>query len=213
MYRRFFKRTIDIALSFIGLVVLIPVFMLTALAIKIFDPGPVIFKQPRLGKNKESFVLYKFRSMRVDTPQIATPDFENPEQYISKLGNFLRKTSIDELPQLWNILKGDMSIVGYRPLILEEAELNGERESLGVFDARPGLTGLAQISGRDVVDAHQKALLDKEYIENCGFVYDAKIFLKTIVVVLTHDGVVEGKQEYNKPEIEVVEKEKEEATV
>jgi len=192
---------------------LIPVFMLTALAIKIFDPGPVIFKQPRLGKNKESFVLYKFRSMRVDTPQIATPDFENPEQYISKLGNFLRKTSIDELPQLWNILKGDMSIVGYRPLILEEAELNGERESLGVFDARPGLTGLAQISGRDVVDAHQKALLDKEYIENCGFVYDAKIFLKTIVVVLTHDGVVEGKQEYNKPEIEVVEKEKEEATV
>ena len=213
MYRKIFKRAIDIALSFIGLVVLTPVFILTALAIKVFDPGPVIFKQLRMGKNKESFMLYKFRSMRVDTPQIATPDFENPEQYISKLGNFLRKTSIDELPQLWNILKGDMSIVGYRPLILEEVELNRERAALGVFDAQPGLTGLAQISGRDIVDAHQKALLDKKYIEKCGFLYEVKIFLKTIVVVLTHDGVVEGKQEYNKPEIEVVEKEKEEATI
>ncbi len=209
MYQNYIKRALDIFLSFFGLLVASPILLITAIVIKIFDPGPVIFKQPRVGKNKESFTVYKFRSMRVDTPQVATPDFENPEQYISKVGSFIRKTSIDELPQLWNILKGDMSLIGPRPVILEEVDLTNEREKYGIHSIAPGLSGLAQINGRDIVDAHSKALLDKEYMENCSFILDLKIFFKTILCVLKGDGVVEGKQEYITPEAEILEKEKE----
>lgn len=192
MYKNFLKRTIDLILSLIGLVVLSPVFLIIALAIKVDDPGPVFFKQKRIGIHKSYFNLYKFRSMKVNTPDVPTHLLENPEQYISKVGRFLRKSSLDELPQLINIIKGEMSIIGPRPALWNQDDLIAERDKYGANDVRPGLSGWAQINGRDELEIPVKAKLDGEYVEKLSFAMDIKCFLGTITSVLKSDGVVEG---------------------
>lgn len=192
MYLKFIKRAIDVFLSFCGLLSLSPLFLILILAIKVDDPGPAFFKQKRVGNHKELFELYKFRSMKVDTPDLPTHLLENPQQYISKVGAFLRKTSLDELPQLWNILKGDMSIIGPRPALWSQEDLIAERDKYGANDVRPGLTGWAQINGRDELEIPVKARLDGDYIENMSFWFDVKCFFGTIKSVLKSDGVVEG---------------------
>ncbi len=193
MYLKFLKRFIDIVLSALGLLVLAVPMLIVAVFIKREDPGPVIFKQKRVGLHKTYFSLYKFRSMRVDTPHdVPTHMLSNPEQYILKVGSFIRKTSIDELPQLWNILKGDMSIIGPRPALWNQEDLVAERDKYGANDVKPGLTGWAQINGRDELEIPVKAKLDGEYVEKMGFAMDVKCFFGTIVSVLKRDGVVEG---------------------
>lgn len=192
MYKHFFKRLIDFMLSLVGLLVLWPVFLIIAIAIKIDDPGPVFFKQKRIGIGKSHFWLYKFRSMKVNTPDIPTHLLENPEQYISKVGKFLRKTSLDELPQLLNILSGKMSIIGPRPALWNQDDLIAERDKYGANDVKPGLTGWAQINGRDELEIPVKAKLDGEYVEKMSFAFDIKCFFGTIKSVLKSDGVVEG---------------------
>ena len=166
--------------------------MIIIFAIKIDDPGPAFFKQKRVGINKSYFNLYKFRSMKVDTPDVPTHLLENPEQYISRVGAFLRKTSLDEIPQMWNILRGDMSIIGPRPALWNQDDLIGERDKYGANDVRPGLTGWAQINGRDELEIPVKAALDGEYVQKMGFAFDCKCFFGTVLSVLKHDGVVEG---------------------
>jgi len=193
MYVRFFKRLIDIVLSGIGLIILAVPMLIVAILIRCEDPGPVIFKQKRIGKNKKLFNLYKFRSMKMDTPHdMPTHMLSNPEQYILKVGGFIRKTSIDELPQLLNIFKGDMSIIGPRPALWNQDDLVAERDKYGANDIKPGLTGWAQINGRDELEIPVKAKLDGEYVEKMGFLFDCKCFFGTIKSVLKHDGVVEG---------------------
>lgn len=198
MYRFFLKRMGDIILSFLGIILLALPMLIIAIAIKIDDPGPVIFKQNRVGKNKKIFKLYKFRSMKVNTPDIPTHLLENPEQYISKIGKFLRKTSLDELPQIYNIFAGKMSIIGPRPALWNQDDLIAERDKYGANDVRPGLTGWAQINGRDELEIPVKAKLDGEYVEKLnsgkfkGFAMDMKCFFGTIKSVLKSDGVVEG---------------------
>ena len=198
MYKAFIKRFFDVILSLFGMIILSPLLLGVALAVKIDDAGPVFFKQKRVGKNKTYFWLYKFRSMKTNTPDIPTHLLSNPEQYISRVGKFIRKTSIDELPQLWNILKGDMSIVGPRPALWNQDDLIEERDKYGANDIRPGLTGLAQISGRDELEIPVKARLDGEYLSVLssgglkGFAADVKCFAATVVSVLKSDGVVEG---------------------
>ena len=188
----------DIILSFLGIILLALPMLIIAIAIKIDDPGPVIFKQNRVGKNKKIFKLYKFRSMKVNTPDIPTHLLENPEQYISKIGKFLRKTSLDELPQIYNIFAGKMSIIGPRPALWNQDDLIAERDKYGANDVRPGLTGWAQINGRDELEIPVKAKLDGEYVEKLnsgkfkGFAMDMKCFFGTIKSVLKSDGVVEG---------------------
>lgn len=207
LYNVFLKRTIDIILSFLGLLILSPLFLIVIIAIKIDDPGPAFFKQKRVGIHKTYFNLYKFRSMKVNTPDIPTHLLKNPEQYISKVGAFLRKTSLDELPQMWNILKGDMSIIGPRPALWNQDDLVAERDKYGANDVRPGLTGWAQINGRDELEIPVKAKFDGEYIENLNFSFDCKCFFGTILSVIKSDGVVEGGAG------ELAEKEKETADV
>lgn len=193
MYVRFFKRLIDIVLSGIGLIILAVPMLIVAILIRCEDPGPVIFKQKRIGKNKKLFNLYKFRSMKMDTPHdMPTHMLSNPEQYILKVGGFIRKTSIDELPQLLNIFKGDMSIIGPRPALWNQDDLVAERDKYGANDIKPGLTGWAQINGRDELEIPVKAKLDGEYVEKMSFLFDCKCFFGTIKSVLKHDGVVEG---------------------
>ncbi len=192
MYNRFFKRFIDMFLSFFGGVVLLPVFLIVALAIFIDDPGPILFKQKRVGKNKELFWLHKFRSMKVKTPDVPTHLLENPEQYITKVGKFIRKFSIDELPQIYDILFGKMSIIGPRPALWNQYDLIEERDKYGANDIKPGLTGWAQINGRDELEIPVKAKLDGEYVEKMSFAFDCKCFFGTIISVLKSDGVVEG---------------------
>ena len=197
MYKRFIKRFIDIVLSTIGIVVLIPVWIVLAIAIKIDDPGPVLFKQKRIGRNKNGEVqyywLYKVRSMKMDTPHdTPTHLLKNPEQYITKVGGFLRKTSLDELPQIFNIWKGEMSIVGPRPALWNQTDLYEEREKYGATDVTPGLTGWAQVNGRDELEIPVKAKLDGYYVEHLSFAMDAKCFFKTILSVVKSEGVVEG---------------------
>lgn len=192
MYKNFIKRAIDVILSLMGIIILALPMLVVALIIKIDDPGPAIFKQKRVGKNKELFMLYKFRSMKLNTPDIPTHLLENPDQYISKVGKFIRKTSIDELPQLFNILKGDMSVIGPRPALWNQDDLIAERDKYGANDVRPGLTGWAQINGRDELEIPVKAKLDGEYIEKLSFSSDIKCFFGTIRSVLKSDGVVEG---------------------
>jgi len=192
VYRKVLKRIIDILLSFMGLIVLWPLFIVIAVLIKIDDPGPAIFTQKRVGKDKELFKLYKFRSMKTNTPDIPTHLLENPQQYISKVGGFLRKTSLDELPQIWNIFKGDMSIIGPRPALWSQDDLIEERDKYGANDVRPGLTGWAQINGRDELEIPVKAKLDGEYIKKLSFAFDVKCFFGTIVSVVKSEGVVEG---------------------
>ena len=197
----FFKRLIDIALSFIGLIILFPFFIVFAIIIKCESKGPVFFKQKRFGKNKEFFMIYKFRTMRTDTPKdMPTHMLRNAESYITKFGGFMRKTSIDELPQIINILKGDMSIIGPRPALWDQDDLMEERDKYNANSIRPGLTGLAQISGRDELEIPVKAKLDGEYVENMSLWMDTKLFFKTILKVFKRDGIVEGKKE--SPEIQ-----------
>lgn len=192
MYKNFLKRLIDIILSLMGIIVLALPMLIVAAAIKIDDPGPAIFKQKRVGKDKELFWLYKFRSMKVDTPDIPTHLLADPDQYIIKIGKFIRKTSIDELPQLFNILKGDMSVIGPRPALWNQDDLIAERDKYGANGVRPGLTGWAQINGRDELEIPVKAKLDGEYIERLSFGFDVKCFIGTVISVLKSDGVVEG---------------------
>ncbi len=193
MYVKVFKRLIDIILSGLGLLVLALPMLIVAVVIRCEDPGPVIFKQKRVGLHKKHFNLYKFRSMKMDTPHdMPTHMLSNPEQYILKVGGFIRRTSIDELPQLWNILKGDMSIIGPRPALWNQDDLIAERDKYGANDVKPGLTGWAQINGRDELEIPVKAKLDGEYVEQMGLAMDVKCFFGTIKSVLKSDGVVEG---------------------
>lgn len=192
MYKYFFKRFIDFILSLIGGILLLPVFLIISLAVIIDDPGPVIFKQKRVGKGKKLFWLHKFRSMKVNTPDIPTHLLENPEQYITRVGKFLRKTSLDELPQVYDILFGKMSIIGPRPALWNQDDLVAERDKYGANDIKPGLTGWAQINGRDELEIPEKARLDGEYVEKMSFLFDCKCFFGTIKSVLKSDGVVEG---------------------
>lgn len=192
MYQ-YVKRGIDFVLSFVGLVILSPLFLLLILTIKIDSRGPVLFRQKRVGIHKSHFNILKFRTMRTDTPKdIPTHLLKNPEQYITKVGKFLRKTSLDELPQIINILKGDMSIVGPRPALWNQYDLIEERDKYGANDVRPGLTGWAQINGRDELEIPVKAKLDGEYVKKMGFLMDARCFFGTFLSVLQADGVVEG---------------------
>ena len=193
MYNKFIKRLIDIVLSGIGIVVLSPVYLIVALAIKIDDPGPVFFRQKRVGIHKTHFNILKFRTMKMETPKdTPTHLLENPQQYITRVGRILRKTSLDELPQIFQIFTGEMSISGPRPALWNQYDLIEERDKYGANDVRPGLTGWAQINGRDELPIDVKARFDGEYVEKMSFLFDCKCFFGTIVSVLKHDGVVEG---------------------
>ncbi len=187
------KRTIDIILSSLGLIILSPVFLILVTAIKLDSKGPVLFRQKRVGIHKSHFNILKFRTMRIDTPKdTPTHLLENPEQWITKVGRFLRKTSLDELPQIWNIFVGQMSIIGPRPALWNQYDLVAERDKYGANDVPVGLTGWAQINGRDELPIEVKARLDGEYVEKIGLPMDVKCFFMTIVNVLKKDGVVEG---------------------
>lgn len=193
MYKKFFKRFIDIVLSLLGLILASWLYLIIVIAIKIDDPGPSLFTQDRIGINKTHFTLYKFRSMKMSTPHdIPTHQLENPEQYITRVGKFLRKSSLDEIPQLWNILKGDMSVIGPRPALWNQDDLVAERDKYGANDVKPGLTGWAQINGRDELEIPDKAKLDGEYVENISFLFDCRCFFGTAIGALRADGVVEG---------------------
>lgn len=192
------KRIIDVILSLMAIVVLLPFMIIFAIIIKCESRGPVLFKQKRVGKNKKEFTIYKFRTMRTDTPKdMPTHMLKNAESYITKFGGVMRKTSIDELPQIFNILKGDMSIVGPRPALYNQKDLIEERDKYNANSVRPGLTGWAQVNGRDELDIPVKAKFDGEYIEKISFMFDVKIFFKTIVNVFKSEGVVEGEQNKN----------------
>jgi O-antigen biosynthesis protein WbqP len=187
------KRLIDIILSSIALVVLSPFFLFITIAIKLESRGPVLFKQKRVGIYRTYFYILKFRTMRIDTPKdTPTHLLKNPEQYITKTGKFLRKTSLDELPQIWNIFVGQMSIIGPRPALWNQYDLIEERDKYGANDILPGLTGWAQINGRDELPIDMKAKLDEEYREKMNFWMDTKCFIYTIISVLKSDGVLEG---------------------
>lgn len=187
------KRLIDIALSLAGMIVLSPVFLLLVLAIKLESRGPVLFKQKRVGLNKTHFHILKFRTMKIDTPKdTPTHLLDNPDQYITRMGKFLRKTSLDELPQIWNIFTGDMSIIGPRPALWNQYDLIAERDKYGANDVPPGLTGWAQINGRDELPIDVKAKLDGEYVKQMSFGFDLKCFIGTFISVVKSDGVVEG---------------------
>lgn len=192
------KRAFDFTVSLISLIVLSPLFLIISLVILIDDGGPVIFRQYRVGKGNKLFYIYKFRTMKNDTGNIATSELKNSEEYITRSGHFLRKTSIDELPQLINVLRGEMSIVGPRPLIPEEKEIRVMREKLGVFNVLPGITGLAQVNGRDTIDDKEKAQLDKQYVDNFGIKQDIKILFSTVFAVLSRKDIIEGSENVNK---------------
>ncbi|MBU5343519.1 sugar transferase [Caldifermentibacillus hisashii] len=187
------KRFIDIILSFIGLIILSPIFLILIVAIKLDSKGPVLFKQKRVGIHKTHFNILKFRTMKINTPKdTPTHLLRNPDQYITRVGKFLRKTSLDELPQIWNIFVGQMSIIGPRPALWNQYDLIAERDKYGANDIRPGLTGWAQINGRDELPIEVKAKLDGEYVEKLSLGMDIKCFFGTIINVLKSDGVVEG---------------------
>lgn len=199
MYKRCIKRVIDLILSLIGLIILAIPMLIVSLIIFIDDPGPVIFKQKRIGIRRMFFNCYKFRSMKMSTPHdVPTHMLDNPEQYITRWGKFMRKMSIDELPQIFNIVKGDMAIVGPRPALWNQDDLADERDKYGANDVRPGLTGWAQINGRDELEIPVKAKLDGDYVKVLnegkfkGFAMDLRCFFGTFISVLRHDGVVEG---------------------
>ena len=193
IYNKYIKRMIDFILSLMGLIILSPVFIILCIWIKMDSKVPVLFKQKRFGKNKSYFNIYKFRTMRTDTPSdMPTHMLSNPEQYITKCGKFLRKTSLDELPQIINILKGEMSIIGPRPALWNQEDLIEKREQYHANDIRPGLTGWAQINGRDELEIEVKARLDGDYVKRMSFLFDLKCFIGTITSVLKSDGVVEG---------------------
>ncbi|WLR49046.1 sugar transferase [Halobacillus litoralis] len=187
------KRLLDLCLSSLGIIMLFPFIILLVVCIKIDSKGPVFFKQKRVGINKNTFYIFKFRTMRMETPKdTPTHLLNNADQYITTVGKFLRKTSLDELPQIINIILGQMSIVGPRPALWNQNDLISEREKYNANDVLPGLTGWAQINGRDELPIDKKAKLDGEYVNNMGIVMDAKCFMGTIFSVLKRDGVVEG---------------------
>lgn len=197
MYKHFLKRLFDFILSFIGIILLIPFWIIIIIAIFINDPGPIFFTQKRVGKKKKGQIRYfkilKFRTMKTSTPHdVPTHLLENPEQYITKVGKFLRKTSLDELPQIFNIFVGQMSIIGPRPALWNQDDLVAERDKYGANDVKPGLTGWAQINGRDELEIEDKAKLDGEYVQRRSFLFDCRCFFGTIAAVFRHDGVVEG---------------------
>lgn len=193
MYKKFFKRIIDIFLSFFGIVFLSLPMLIIAIAIKVDSKGPVFFKQKRVGIHKKHFNILKFRTMRTDTPHDApTHELNDPKRWITKVGGFLRKTSLDELPQLFNIFGGSMSVIGPRPALWNQFDLIEERDKYGANDVKPGLTGWAQINGRDELEIPLKAKLDGEYVEKMSFGFDCKCFFGTVKSVLKSDGVVEG---------------------
>ena len=190
---RYIKRIIDILLSGLAIIILSPLLLILCIAIKLDSPGPIFFTQKRVGIHKTYFQIYKFRTMRTETPKdMPTHMLANPEQYITKTGRFLRKTSLDELPQIFNIFKGDMSIVGPRPALWNQDDLVAERDKYGANDVTPGLTGWAQINGRDELEIPVKAKLDGEYVKKYGFTMDVRCFFGTFLSVLRQDGVVEG---------------------
>ncbi|MGN0983011.1 MAG: sugar transferase [Candidatus Limivicinus sp.] len=193
MYKRFGKRALDILLSGLGLVLLSPLFLIISIAVKVEDPGPVFFRQKRVGIHKSHFNIVKFRSMRQDTPHdMPTHLLDDPQRWITKTGRFLRKTSLDELPQIAQIFTGKMSIIGPRPALWNQFDLIAERDKYGANDVTPGLTGWAQVNGRDELEIEEKARLDGEYAQNISFKMDVKIFLMTVLGVLRGSGVVEG---------------------
>ena len=193
MYQKFGKRFLDIVLSGCGIVVLAPVYLILAAAIKMDDPGPVFFRQKRVGIHKTHFQILKFRTMKMCTPKdTPTHLLENPQQYITRVGGVLRKLSLDELPQIFQIFTGEMSIIGPRPALWNQFDLIEERDKYGANDVRPGLTGWAQINGRDELPIDVKARFDGEYVQNLSFAFDCKCFFGTIASVLRSDGVVEG---------------------
>lgn len=189
MYKHFFKRLIDILLSFIAIVILLIPIAIISLIILITDPGPVFFKQKRFGKNKKYFKILKFRTMKVDTPDVPTHKLKNPEQYVTGIGKILRKLSLDELPQIFNIFIGQMSFIGPRPALWNQGDLIKLRDKYHANDVRPGLSGWAQINGRDDVSQKVKAKLDGEYMKNLSFLFDCKCFFGTFAKVFKSEGV------------------------
>lgn len=193
MVYMYFKRFLDLFFSLLGLIILFPLFLFLIIFIKLDSPGPVLFKQKRVGINKGYFNILKFRTMRIDTPKdTPTHLLENPDQWITKAGKFLRKTSLDEIPQIINIIKGEMSIIGPRPALWNQDDLIAERDKYGANSVPVGLTGWAQINGRDELEIEVKAKLDGEYVDRIGFIMDVKCFFGTVIKVLKTDGVVEG---------------------
>ena len=193
MYRNGIKRLLAVILSLCGMIVLSPLLLILCLAIKIDSPGPIFFRQKRVGIHKQHFNILKFRTMRIDTPHdMPTHMLKDPNQYITRVGHFLRKTSLDELPQLWNIFVGDMAVIGPRPALYNQYDLIAARDAVHANDIRPGLTGLAQINGRDELPIDVKARYDGEYAADITFLNDAKIFLHSITYVFQRRGVVEG---------------------
>ena len=193
MYRKCIKRIIDFTLSLIAIIVLSPLLLLIAILIKLDSEGPVLFKQKRIGMHKTHFYMLKFRTMRIDTPKdVPTHLLENPDKWITRVGKILRKTSLDELPQLFNIIKGEMSIIGPRPALWNQHDLIVERDKYGANDVRPGLTGCAQVNGRDELPIEVKAKYDGEYVEKMSFMFDLKCLFKTFISVIKGEGVIEG---------------------
>lgn len=189
----YIKRFLDFIITLVAGIILIPVFLVLIICIKMESKGPVLFKQKRFGINKSYFYILKFRTMRIDTPQdTPTHLLQDPAQYITKVGGFLRKTSLDELPQMWNILVGQMSLIGPRPALWNQEDLITERDKYGANNVKPGLTGWAQINGRDELEIPFKAKLDGDYINKISFYFDCKCFFGTIKSILKHEGVVEG---------------------
>lgn len=196
VYAKYIKRALDALISLLALAALSPLLALTALWVKLDSPGPVIFRQKRVGQDKRHFQMYKFRTMVVSAPsEMPTHQLAGAQSYITRSGRFLRKSSLDELPQLYNILRGDMSLVGPRPALWNQFDLVAERERYGANALRPGLTGPAQVGGRDELPIAQKARLDGEYAKHITFMGDVRCIVKTIGAVLRHEGVVEGRQE------------------
>ena len=197
MYERYIKRALDVVLSAVGLVALSPLLALIALAIRLDSPGPAVFHQKRFGKDRKLFEIYKFRTMRVDAPRdVPTNDLRGSRGYITRVGRILRMTSLDELPQLWNILKGDMSLIGPRPALWNQEDLMAWRDRFGASHIRPGLSGWAQVNGRDYLsrDLEKKARRDAEYAHNVSFAFDLKCFLLTLVKVVNRQGIAEGRE-------------------
>lgn len=189
MYQRYIKRLIDILLSFIAIVILLIPIAIISIIILITDPGPVFFRQKRYGKDKKYFKILKFRSMKVNTPDVPTDKLKNPEQYVTGIGKFLRKTSLDELPQIFNIFIGQMSFIGPRPALWNQKELIKLRDKVHANDVRPGLSGWAQINGRDDISEKKKAQLDGEYMKNLSFLFDCKCFFGTFMKVFKSEGI------------------------
>lgn len=197
----YMKRIFDFVMSLIAIILLSPIIVTLTLLVKFTSKGPVLFKQRRIGINNKEFNIFKFRTMRIDTPNVATHLLENPEQWITTIGKFLRKTSLDELPQLFNILNGKMSIVGPRPALYNQLDLRDMRTQKGIHKLVPGLTGWAQINGRDEIPLRLKVELDKEYLDKKSFWFDLKIIFLTALSVIKSEGVQEGKAKNNNDDV------------